>query len=184
MACLASMRCISRPALGAMATIAATAASRTGASRSSSALTTTGTDSLALSATSRRSISSLMSRNADSRTRRVSSRALQFLCRHAGDSAPRMASGGAAPWCTSASIRRRPASLTTGFWSPRRSNAPGRKLGTCGRNASGSDATARAAARSAPEHTFALLSFSALPTASDKRAASARSETRDRSRNA
>ena len=76
-----------------MATIAATAASRTGASRSSSALTTTGTDSLALSATSRRSISSLMSRNADSRTRRVSSRALQFLCRHAGDSAPRMASG-------------------------------------------------------------------------------------------
>ena len=46
----------------------------------------------------------------------------------------------------------------------------------------GRDREGRGAERAG--HTFALLSFSALPTASDKRAASARSETRDRSRNA
>eukprot|EP00230_Micromonas_polaris_P002441 CAMPEP_0119217380 /NCGR_PEP_ID=MMETSP1327-20130426/17890_1 /TAXON_ID=38833 /ORGANISM="Micromonas pusilla, Strain RCC2306" /LENGTH=146 /DNA_ID=CAMNT_0007215337 /DNA_START=84 /DNA_END=524 /DNA_ORIENTATION=+ len=146
---------MSPPADGAAATSAQIAASRTAGSRSSSVVTATGTTSLTPRFRSPLAISPASSRNARSTIRRVSSRTLQFLCRHAGDSFPTSSCAPTTEDRISAMNKSRPESRTGPFASPKRSKAAGSN--GCTSDAvkqSGAPRTATANAAKAPAHTL------------------------------
>ena len=167
------------PAVGAMAHVAATAASRTPASLSSSAFNTCG--SVVLTLRSSMSVR-LVDVKACSHVRRSSSRTLQFLCLHPMDCLPRTSAGGVTPSSMRDTRRFLAASRTGALRSPRRSNTPGRNDGTCWRKRSGDPCTASDAHVNAPPHTLALFSFKSLDSPSARTPASSLSVTSLRSR--